>query len=88
MVIKSTSEAGLLNKSSSLAAAFGVTKFTSSNGYKYGHILCTAKIKLRWSTNPPQRLFFNKSSSLGAALVVTKFITVMATNLVTLCCVA
>ncbi len=86
MVNKSTSEAILLNKRSSLAAALGVAKVIT---YKYGHTLlcCFCLIKMGQQTHL-RVCFFNKSSSLGAALGVTKVITVMATNLVTLCCVA
>jgi hypothetical protein len=80
-----SSEAGLLNKSSSLAAALGVTKFITAIAMSHFVVLLKSDLDVYEPTSS-EGSFLNKSSSLATALGVTKFVTVFAMYLVTLCC--
>ncbi len=97
-----SAEAGLLNKSSHLAAALGVTQFTEIISKNLVTLLC--RLSPTYVLNKPISGFYptslcdstlsaeagllNKSSHLAPALGVTKFITIIAIYLVTLCCAA
>ncbi len=79
-----TLKAGFLNKSSSLAAALGVTKFIAIITTNKSHSVVRLKSDLDVQTTEAGLL--NKSSCLAQALGVTKFIIVKDMILVTLCC--
>jgi hypothetical protein len=79
-------KAGLLNKRSCLAAAFGVTKLTIINANESGYtLLCSLSLTWMFNKSTPGASLLNKSSCLAPALRVTKFIIARDTNLVTLC---
>ncbi len=79
------SEAGLLNKSTCIAAALGVTKFVTAIAMSHFVVLLKSDLDVYEPTSSEDS-FLNKSCSLAAALGVTKFVTVIAMYLVTLCC--
>ncbi len=95
-----TLEAGLLNKSSCLAAALSVTKFTTITIMDLVILCCAAKSDLEvqqpnlnclsqtymYNKHTLEVGSLNKSSCLAAALGVNKFPTIPIMNLVILCC--
>jgi len=61
MFNKPTSEAGLLNKGSSLAAALGVIKGIVVSPKNMATLYCLAQVRHSCSTNSPQSLIQNTS---------------------------
>jgi hypothetical protein len=55
---KLSSDVGLLNKSSCLAALLGVTTFVTVLGMTLVTLCCPALVRLRYSTNWPLKVHF------------------------------
>ncbi len=80
------SEAGLLNKSSSLGAALGLTKFITIIAIFLAHFVVLLKSVLDVQQTHLWGYLLDKSSSLAAALGKIKFTFARIMILVTLCC--
>ncbi len=77
-------KAGLLNKSSCLAPALGVTKFIIVTDMVLVTLCCATWVALRCSTNQPLKLIcWTTKSDLSSTIKCDQFITITTMNLVT-----